>query len=167
MPVLRHFVLECKVAENRHWSSITVQSGGEPATYILLLPGIMLLPGSFSGRMSSPRPQRGPEPRRRRSLAIFIRLHATVFNAPLTWTSASLLASASNLLGAVTNGNPELHTTNTFYQLHCHLLMNIFQRVCLPFSSSICFRQEPLGMCGIRFLWARCSSYNQPTVLKQ
>ena len=36
MPVLRHFVLECKVAENRHGSSITVQSGGEPATYILL-----------------------------------------------------------------------------------------------------------------------------------
>ena len=72
-------------------------------------PGMMLLPGSFSGRKSSPRPLRGPEPRRRRSLAIFIRLHATVLRAPLTCTRASLHASASNLLGAVTNGNPTLH----------------------------------------------------------
>lgn len=53
------------------------------------VPGMMLLPGSFSGRMSSPSPERGPEPRKRISLAIFIRLHATVFIAPLSSTRAS------------------------------------------------------------------------------
>ena len=35
----------------------------------LTLPGMMLLPGSFSGRLSSPRPQRGPLPRKRMSFA--------------------------------------------------------------------------------------------------
>ncbi len=39
----------------------------------LTLPGMMEDPGSFSGRHSSPRPQRGPEPRKRMSLATFIR----------------------------------------------------------------------------------------------
>jgi hypothetical protein len=39
----------------------------------LTLPGMMLLPGSFSGSCSSPRPQRGPLPRKRMSLATFIR----------------------------------------------------------------------------------------------
>ena len=38
----------------------------------LTLPGMMLLPGSFSGSCSSPRPQRGPEPRKRTSLATFM-----------------------------------------------------------------------------------------------
>ena len=33
-------------------------------------PGIMELPGSFSGKESSPRPHLGPEPRNRMSLAI-------------------------------------------------------------------------------------------------
>ena len=36
------------------------------------LPGMIDEPGSFSGRISSPRPQRGPEPIQRTSLAIFI-----------------------------------------------------------------------------------------------
>jgi hypothetical protein len=34
------------------------------------LPGMIDEPGSFSGRISSPRPERGPEPRKRMSLAI-------------------------------------------------------------------------------------------------
>ena len=46
------------------------------------LPGIMLEPGSFSGSSSSPSPQRGPEPRKRMSLAIFMRLQATTLRAP-------------------------------------------------------------------------------------
>lgn len=37
----------------------------------LTLPGMMEEPGSFSGRRSSPRPHRGPLPRRRMSLAIW------------------------------------------------------------------------------------------------
>ncbi len=35
----------------------------------LTLPGMMLLPGSFSGSASSPSPHRGPLPSRRMSLA--------------------------------------------------------------------------------------------------
>lgn len=50
------------------------------------LPGMMEEPGSFSGSDSSPSPQRGPEPRKRRSLAIFMREHAMVFSAPLAST---------------------------------------------------------------------------------
>lgn len=46
------------------------------------LPGIMLLPGSFSGRDSSPSPQRGPDPRNLISFAIFIKLQAITFSAP-------------------------------------------------------------------------------------
>ena len=38
----------------------------------LTLPGMIELPGSFSGSFSSPRPQRGPEPSRRMSLAILV-----------------------------------------------------------------------------------------------
>ena len=62
----------------------------------LTFPGIILLPGSFSGSWSSPRPQRGPEPRYRMSLAIFMSEHATVLSAPCASTRASCAASASN-----------------------------------------------------------------------
>ena len=44
---------------------------------------------------------RGPEPRKRISFAIFMREQARTFSAPLTSTSASCAASASNLFGAV------------------------------------------------------------------
>lgn len=84
--------------------------------------GIILLPGSFSGRMSSPRPHRGPLnkknaetirimlnhthththtkesklqtnlPSKRMSFATFIRDVATVFRAPLVSTKASCAA---------------------------------------------------------------------------
>ena len=62
-------------------------------------------PGSFSGIVISPMPLRGPLASQRTSLAIFVRLAASPFSAPCAWTSASQLASASNLLGAVTKGN--------------------------------------------------------------
>ena len=48
----------------------------------LTLPGMIDEPGCNSGRISSPMPQRGPEPIQRMSLAIFIRLTATVFKHP-------------------------------------------------------------------------------------
>ena len=63
-------------------------------------------PGSFSGSESSPRPQRGPDPKNRISLAIFIRETANVFKAPLKNTNASFEAKASNLFVAVTNEYP-------------------------------------------------------------
>ncbi len=72
----------------------------------LTLPGMIEEPGSFAGRISSPRPQRGPEPSRRMSLAIFISEAARTLSAPEASTTASCAASASNLLGAVTKGRP-------------------------------------------------------------
>ena len=51
-------------------------------------------------------PLRGPLASQRTSLAIFIRLAASVFSAPCACTSASAAASASNLFGAVTKGSP-------------------------------------------------------------
>ena len=48
----------------------------------LTLPGMMDEPGSFSGSDSSPRPERGPEPRSRMSLAILNSETATVLMAP-------------------------------------------------------------------------------------
>ena len=70
------------------------------------LPGMIDEPGSFSGMLNSPMPLRGPLASQRTSLAIFIRLAARVLRAPWACTSASTLAMASNLLGAVTNARP-------------------------------------------------------------
>src|SRR3990167_6034203 len=70
----------------------------------LTFPGIIDEPGSFAGNINSPKPQRGPEPNQRTSLAIFINAHASVFSTPLTSTNASCEASAENLLGADING---------------------------------------------------------------
>ena len=63
-------------------------------------------PGSFSGRISSPRPARGPEASQRMSFAIFISDAASVFSAPLANTSSSCAESAANLLGCDVNGSP-------------------------------------------------------------
>src|SRR5438445_13527482 len=63
-------------------------------------------PGSFSGKINSPKPQRGPDPNQRTSLANFIKAQANVFNAPLEKTNASCAANAANLFGAVIKGNP-------------------------------------------------------------
>ncbi len=81
-----------------------------------IIPGIMELPGSFSGRDNSPRPQRGPEPKNLRSLAIFMIEQEMTLRAPDTSTMASWAARASNLLGAVTKGNPVItaHFAATF-----------------------------------------------------
>ena len=70
------------------------------------LPGMIELPGSFSGSDSSPSPDRGPDPSQRRSSAILIRLVAVVLIAPWAKTSASCAARAANLFGAVTKGLP-------------------------------------------------------------
>src|SRR5260370_27747339 len=48
----------------------------------LTLPGMIDEPGSFSGSVSSARPQRGPEPIQRMSLAIFISDTASVLSDP-------------------------------------------------------------------------------------
>ena len=69
-------------------------------------PGMIDEPGSFSGSIISPKPQRGPDASQRMSLAIFIRLVAKVLSAPLAKTIGSCPASAWNLFGAVTKGKP-------------------------------------------------------------
>ena len=70
------------------------------------LPGMMELPGSFSGIKISPRPQRGPLASQRMSLAIFIISAARPFKAPWAKTSSSLLVREWNLLGAVLKSFP-------------------------------------------------------------
>ncbi len=69
------------------------------------LPGMIEEPGSFSGRESSPRPERGPDPRKRMSLAILNSATAAELMAPWANTMASCAARASNLLGAVMKGS--------------------------------------------------------------
>ena len=61
------FAIDCEAA----WIRDSAITG-------LTLPGMIELPGCTSGSASSPRPQRGPEPKRRTSLAILRRLTATV-----------------------------------------------------------------------------------------
>jgi hypothetical protein len=63
-------------------------------------PGMMDDPGSFSGNSSSPRPHRGPEPRYRISLAIFMNETAMTLSAPEASTIASWAARASNWISA-------------------------------------------------------------------
>jgi hypothetical protein len=53
------------------------------------LPGIIEEPGSFSGRLSSPNPHLGPDPKNLISLAIFIRDTAKELRDPLKKTKAS------------------------------------------------------------------------------
>ena len=69
------------------------------------LPGMMEEPGSFSGKISSPNPARGPEANHRTSLAIFMSDAARVFKAPLAKTISSWAESAANLFGWDLNGN--------------------------------------------------------------
>ncbi len=57
----------------------------------LTLPGMIELPGSFSGIEISPRPLRGPEAIQRTSLAIFISEAASVLSAP--WANKQCVVS--------------------------------------------------------------------------
>ena len=79
----------------------------------LTLPGMIDEPGSFSGKTSSPSPQRGPEPSSRMSLAIFISEQAMTLSAPDISTIASCAASASNLFSAVTKGRLVILATSS------------------------------------------------------
>ena len=64
------------------------------------LPGMMLEPGCVAGSTSSPRPQRGPLPIQRMSLAILLRLTAMVLSRPLASTTQSRVACASKWFSA-------------------------------------------------------------------
>ena len=66
----------------------------------LTLPGMIDEPGSFSGRISSPMPARGPLAYQRTSLAIFISAPASVRSAPLAVTIASCAEPTANRFAA-------------------------------------------------------------------
>ena len=86
----------------RIWAQTMVNASGWVG---LTFPGMIELPGSFSGMMISPIPLRGPELNIRMSFAILKQLIAARLSAPCNSTIASWAAKASNLFGAVTNGN--------------------------------------------------------------
>mmetsp|Transcript_5074 Transcript_5074/g.12715 ORF Transcript_5074/g.12715 Transcript_5074/m.12715 type:complete len:218 (+) Transcript_5074:66-719(+) len=70
------------------------------------LPGMIELPGSFSGNEISPRPLRGPLPSSLKSLAILFKAQAVAANCPQASTMASWAARAANLFGAVSKARP-------------------------------------------------------------
>ena len=72
----------------------------------MILPGIIELPGSFSGNCNSPIPLLGPEASNLISFAIFLHETASVFKLPWNSTNASWQANASNLFGAEVNVHP-------------------------------------------------------------
>jgi hypothetical protein len=94
-PIAASFPITCAqtMVMASHWVGFT-------------FPGMMLEPGSFSGRFNSPSPHRGPDARKRTSFAILNRSAAAAFNAPLKRTTGPWEARAWNLLGAVTKGFP-------------------------------------------------------------
>ena len=53
------------------------------------LPGIIDEPGSFSGKINSPYPALGPDPRNLMSFEIFINATAQAFKEPEKFTTAS------------------------------------------------------------------------------
>ena len=60
----------------------------------LTLPGMIELPGSFSGSFSSPSPQRGPEPISLMSLAILVSETAMTLRTPDSSTRLSCAGRA-------------------------------------------------------------------------
>lgn len=67
---------------------------------------MILLPGSFSGKLNSPNPHLGPDPKYLMSFAIFMNETARTLSAPEASTMASCAARASNLFGAVWKVSP-------------------------------------------------------------
>src|SRR4249919_221887 len=62
----------------------------------LTFPGMIEDRGSFSGIVSSPRPQRGPDASQRISLAIFMQDDARLLRAPLAKTNSLCAESGAN-----------------------------------------------------------------------
>src|SRR5215467_5126612 len=84
----------------------------------LTFPGMIELPGSLLGRMSSCSPNRGPEPSQRKSLAIFINVTANARNVALAATIAYLFCSHTisvNLYDYHTNLIHDLRVSNRKY----------------------------------------------------
>ncbi len=70
------------------------------------LPGMIDEPGCRAGRLISPRPHRGPDAMRRRSLAIFERFIMQTLRAAETSVYASVFWVPSTRSGALTMGHP-------------------------------------------------------------
>ena len=126
----------------------------------LTLPGMIEEPGSFSGIRISPRPARGPEASQRTSLPIFISAAARVRIAPWALTSASWAASASNLLGAVTNPMPVIFAIS--FATRCPKSAGAFKPVptAVPPRASSCRWGMAASMCSRQ--WSSCET--QPDI---
>ena len=74
----------------------------------LTLPGMIDEPGSFSGRISSPMPARGPLAYQRMSLAIFISAPASVRSAPLAVDHRVVRRADREQVGRLTERLPGL-----------------------------------------------------------
>ncbi len=85
------------------WAATWVTTSGITG---LTLPGMIELPFWSSGRKISASPARGPEPIRRRSLAIFVSETATVLSAPEASTSPSRAAWASKWSAGAATRSP-------------------------------------------------------------
>ena len=72
----------------------------------LTLPGMIDEPGSFSGRLSSPIPERGPLASQRRSFAIFVRLTARVASAALAQDDCVVRRQSRELVGRAHERRP-------------------------------------------------------------
>ena len=72
----------------------------------LTLPGMMEEPGWVAGRRNSPKPRRGPEPSKRMSLAILMRLTATVLSAPRRFDHGVLAALRFEMVGRFAQRKP-------------------------------------------------------------
>ena len=74
-------------------------------------PGIIELPGSFSGIVISPSPHLGPLASHLISLDIFSRSQASALMAPWENTSSSFELKAWNLFSALANSSPVISST--------------------------------------------------------
>ena len=72
----------------------------------LTLPGMIEEPGSFAGKLSSPKPALGPEPKKRISWAILNMSAAKAFKAPWTTFKPEWFAKPKNLFVLTSNWWP-------------------------------------------------------------
>ena len=90
----------CKAYGRIVAKDLDADHGPKPSHWVgLTFPGMIELPGSFSGILISPMPQRGPLANHRTSLAIFMRATAKVLRPPDVAAKASWPAKLGKFVG--------------------------------------------------------------------
>ena len=102
----------------------------------LTLPGMIDEPGCVAGSDSSNRPQRGPEPSQRMSLAILVRLTAIVLSRACASTTQSRVDCASKWFGASANFTP------VAFESFAHTVLPNFGCALMPVPTAV----PPIGM---------------------